>query len=355
MPKIKPRGVNFVRNISRGGLSIYDPIEVGHPQLWIPSPDLELLLKKGLVGFSMPGLANRTKNKLVKCKICELLGYPVPKSFKRTRPRFPGQDFDVKVQKANNAQIYNEPELSALRRYVIVCQTVNDIISDVRVINGEDLALLDKTGTITGKYQARFSAGIDIRELVSAEDTANLQSLLSKDVNMGFADQLPTEQPILGKILPVAEIFTRLSPLVGVTFRDSGSDQERNRGAELHRLVCSSLGYRNYRDDGRFPDIRHQLIEVKLQTSPTIDLGRVLPSSTEPLDLSQIGSHQIRHCDVRYAVFGAKTDGKTVTITSFVLTTGEAFLVRFKQFGGKVVNNKSQIRLPKNFFGIKAK
>lgn len=92
----------------------------------------------------------------------------------------------------------------------------------------------------------------------------------------------------------------------------------------LHRLVCEYLGYPNYRDDGRFPDVRHQLLEIKLQTSPTIDLGLVCPNGKEALDLPKISGKQIRHCDVRYALFYAKTDGRHVTLTHFYLTSGLA-------------------------------
>lgn len=133
-------------------------------------------------------------------------------------------------------------------------------------------------------------------------------------------------------------------------FKDGGYDQERNRGAGLHRLVCEALGYAGYQDDGQFPDVQHQLLEVKLQTSPTIDLGLVRPNSTEPLDVPQIQGQQIRHCDVRYAVFYAQTDGSQVTLTHLILTTGEAFFTRFPQFQGKVLNRKLQIPLPANFF-----
>ena len=134
------------------------------------------------------------------------------------------------------------------------------------------------------------------------------------------------------------------------TFIDSGHDQERNRGAGLHRMVCSALGYASYQDDGQFPDLRHQLLEVKLQTSPTIDLGLVLPSSTEPLDVPHIAGRQVRHCEVRYAIFYAHTDGELVTLTHLFLTTGEAFFTRFSQFQGRVLNKKLQIPLPGDFF-----
>ena len=144
----------------------------------------------------------------------------------------------------------------------------------------------------------------------------------------------------------------RKAALTGaIRFKDAGHDQERNRGAALHELVCRELGYADYRDDGRFPDVRQQLLEVKLQTSPTIDLGLVCPDSEAPLDVPQIGGQQVRHCDVRYAIFCATTDGVTVTLTRFYLTTGQRFFSRFPQFQGKVLNKKLQIPLPSDFFG----
>ena len=96
--------------------------------------------------------------------------------------------------------------------------------------------------------------------------------------------------------------------------------------------------------------MRHQLLEVKLQTSPTIDLGLVRPDSTDPLDVPKIHGRQLKHCDVRYVLFYATTDGTTVTLTHIFLTTGQAFFTRFPQFQGKILNKKIQIPLPADFF-----
>jgi hypothetical protein len=114
--------------------------------------------------------------------------------------------------------------------------------------------------------------------------------------------------------------------------------------------VCRYLGYADYKDDGRFPDVRHQLLEVKLQTSPTIDLGLVRPDGEEALDVPKIEGKQVRHCDVRYALFYAETDGNQITLTHFYLTTGEAFFNYFPQFQGRVLNKKLQIALPDSLF-----
>jgi len=338
----------YVAAIRQSGLSIYDSIEIGHPQLWIPTPALEEILNRALKAISLAGLPLRTRSKVVKEYICRALGYPVPPRFKRTRPRFPGQRFDTYVQKSDNLQVWNE-ELAPTRRYVIVRVGPGDVITRVKVATGTTLARLDTTGRLTRKYQARLIPGTQNAELVTAEDTELLQFIVQPGVDPGSGAG-PTDQPQAGQLLPIGEIFERLKSLVGEGFIDAGSDQERNRGAALHRLVCQCLGYTDYRDDGQFPDVCHQLLEVKLQTSPTIDLGLVRPDNTQALDIPHIEGRQIRYCDVRYALFSAHSDGKYVTLTHLFLSTGERFFTRFPQFQGKVLNRKLQVPLPTDFF-----
>jgi hypothetical protein len=338
----------FVATIRRSGLTIYDTIKVGDPALWIPTPELQALLDAGLRGLSLKGLPLRTSSKVVKTKVCEVLGYPVPKSFKKTQPRFPGQLFDTYRQKSNNLQVWNE-ELSPTRRYVLIRVSDDDVVTRVRVVTGEALALLDTTGTLTSKYQARCIPGNKPTELITPMDTALLAPFVTPNVDLRNV-ATPVKHPQARELLTIKVIFERLSALIGQKFADAGFDQERNRGAALHRLVCTTLGYASYQDDGQFPDVRHQLLEVKLQTSPTIDLGLVRPNSTEALDVPMIREKQIRHCDVRYAVFYARVAAGQVELTHLFLTTGEGFFGRFAQFQGKVLNAKLQIPLPSDFF-----
>lgn len=340
--------VDYKKAIKSSGFDIYSPIEVGDPRFWIPTRHLETLLNRALSDLDLSGLALRTRSKVVKMAVCEALGYPVPKSFKKTQPRFPGQQLDTYTQKSNNLQIWNE-ELSPTRRYAIIQLSDQDIVLKVKVVNGQELALLDTTGTITTKYQASLVPAANTHELISAQDTPPM--LLHVRSGVPFAKPTsPIDEPESGALLPIQEIFQRLSALVGLSFVDPGMDQERNRGAALHRLICECLEYSRYEDKGQFPDIRHQLLEVKLQTSPTIDLGLVLPNSKESLDIRQLGDHHPRHCDTRYAMFYAKTDGKQVTLTHLFVTTGADFFSRFRRFEGKVTNGKIQIPLPRDFF-----
>jgi hypothetical protein len=339
---------DYVATIKASGLSIYDKIPIGHPTLWIPTPQLEKLLHNGLQGLSLAGLPLRTRSKVVKENVCRVLGYPIPKSFKKTQPRFEGQFFDTYTQKSNNLQIWNE-ELSPSRRYVIIRVSDADEITQVKVVTGDTLAILDTTGTLTQKYQARCIVGEKQAELINNTDTPQLMPFVSHKIDLSKIDS-PVMQPIAGHLLPVAEIFERLLPLIGKHFPDAGADQDRNRGAALHSLVCNALGYTTYQDDGQFPDVRHQLLEVKLQTSPTIDLGLVTPESTEPLDVPMLNGVQVRHCDVRYAIFYAKIEGGNVILTHLIVSPGADFFKRFPQFQGKVLNAKLQIPLPAKFF-----
>lgn len=256
--------------------------------------------------------------------------------------------FDIYTQKSNNLQVWNE-DLSAMRRYVLIRISDSDIITRVKVVTGDTLALLDTTGTLTQKYQARCIPRSELSELITTADTSVLAPFVTQSVDLKHV-ATPINHPTAGELLPIDSVFERLSDLIGSTFADAGSDQERNRGAALHRLVCSALGYSSYQDDGQFPDVRHQLIEVKLQTSPTIDLGLVCPNSIEPLDVPMVQGVQIRHCDVRYAIFYAEISNSVVRLTHLFLTTGEMFFSRFPQFRGKILNAKLQIPLPSTFF-----
>jgi hypothetical protein len=83
-PPLDPQ--TFVAAIRKSGLTIYDPIKIGDPSLWIPTPELQALLDSGLRGLSLAGLPLRTSSKVVKERVCQVLGYPVPKSFKKTQP-----------------------------------------------------------------------------------------------------------------------------------------------------------------------------------------------------------------------------------------------------------------------------
>lgn len=331
--------------IAASGLSIYEPLQE-HPELVYSLEQLAARLNEELVGQCFDGPI-RTRSKLAKSAVCEALGYDAPATFTKVQPRFPGQDIDVYVQKSDNLQIWNE-EITPTRRYVLIGLDENDLATAVRVVEGQELAQLDTTGTPTTKFQAARQSGRSGSLLVSAADTPALIEEL-RPVDRLSAEELtelmPGHAPIPGKVLTIVALFKQLRHLAGEGFVDPGS--ERRRGEQLHRLVCQQLGLGAYADTGRFPDLVCQALEVKLQTSPTIDLGLVDPSSNEPaLSLSST----LRHQDARYLVAYGVTDGSYVELQEIVMSTGADFFSEFRKFGGKTQNEKVQIHLPADFF-----
>jgi hypothetical protein len=333
--------------IAKSGKNIYDTLH-DSPDFFFASGDLEVILRTGLVGLDL-NYPLRTRSKVLKSKICEILGYPVPASFKKSKPRFPGQDFDTYVQKSNNLQIWNE-EIMPTLRYVIIRLDEGSKVVGVRVVTGEVLAKLDTTGTLTKKYQAKSRATVTQSVLVSRSDAYSVQDAIAA---------LPKRKLTLPQsgtrsvtvdfncFLPIEALYKKLLNLVNKRLSDPGLDQERNRGAALHKAVCAMLGMSEYADSGSFPDVMEQLAEVKLQTAETIDLGLVSPDDATPLEFFP----HVRHCDVRYAVFYGAVVGNEVRLDHLVLTRGAEFFSFFQRFEGKVVNAKLQIPLPRDFFG----
>ena len=329
---VRKRSRPVVKAIRSSGFTIYDPLD-RHPELFLDHQTLEDVLNAALVGLSLD-YPLRTRSKVLKSHICEALGYPIPERFRKAQPRFPGQNFDTYVQKANNLQIWNE-KVTASRRYVIVRVNSQHIVTRVRVVTGEVISRMDRTGTLTHKYQASSRKEVRASELVSPNDTPNVVAKL-----------IATRSPTWRKFLPVRTVFRHLKRLLTTVIRDTGRDQERNRGGILHDAVCRQLGMPRWADDGQFPDVTEQLLEIKLQTARTIDLGLVCPDSEE-----QIADYpEFHHCDVRYAAFYGTIVATGVRLDNLILCTGRDFFSFFQQFGGKVRNAKLQIPLPSNFF-----
>lgn len=317
---------------------------------WLSKDEIQSKLSKsspdGLIGLKLAKYPLRTRSKVVKSAVCKALGYPVPNNFQKTKPRFPVQDLDVYSQKANNLQIWNQ-EIDPNRRYAIIRLDEGSVVKAVRVVTGAELIPLDTTGKLTIKYQAAYRKPFESSLLLSG-DTSLLRKWISPSLSAVADDSDAEDIPKRGTVLPIEGVYKLLQKLVGSKIEFEGLDQERLRGAELHSYVCSALGYGEYSDSGTFPDVPNQLLEVKLQTSPTIDLGLVLPNSTGLIgDMEELG---IRHCDVRYAVFYGRKIGMKVQLDYLLLCNGQEFFNHFSQFEGKEINSKIQIPLPKDFF-----
>ncbi len=336
--------IDYTENIARSGLTIYDAVDPFDQYLYIPTPELQRLISNRLVGLSLEGYALRTRSKIVKTEICEALGYPVPTSFKKTQPRFLGQNFDVYNQQSRNVQIWNE-DVDVDRRYVFVQINNASIVTAVKVITGDELAHYDRTGKLTTKYQATMTSYG--RDICSECDTSAVDGWIIKG-NRSLLAANPNSFPARMQLLKVGEVYERLLPMVGQSINYLNSVQERNRGAELHSMICDHLGYAIYEDDGTYPDILNQLLEVKLQTSPTIDLG--LHSPEDGKAIIQVDDMIFYSEDVRYAIFDGEVCGNRIILRNLYVVTGKDFTSYFPLFGGRGTNAKIQLPLPYDFF-----
>lgn len=324
---------------------IYQPL-LEYPEAVYTTAELEALLRHELVGrvFDAP---IRTRAKLAKQAVAAALGYPVPETLRKTKPRFPGQDLDVYVQQSLNLQVWND-EVSPTRRYAVLAVDSGNQVTAVRVVEGTALAVFDKTGTLTSKYQAKRRAGRTGSTLVSSTDTQPFISELGPAEHLEpdvLSQLLPVSEPTHGQVLGVAALHEKLLGLVGRVLEYSPS--ERQRGEQLHRCACKVLGLGSYADTGRFPDIVCQALEVKVQLAGTIDLGLVAPDSQEP---AVTLSPRLRHCDARYLIAYAVLEDGVFRIEHVVTTTGVDFFDEFQGFGGLVQNRKLQLPLSRDFF-----
>lgn len=337
--------IDFISNIRNSQKTIYDSIPDDDENLFIPISDLQRILRDHLIGISLSGYAPRTRSKIVKTEICNALGYPVPKSFKKTQPRFQGQNFDAYTQKSLNVQIWNEP-IDPERRYVLLKVDSEDVICAVKVITGKQLAGYDNTGTLTHKYQATMIS-LGRSALLSPNDTISVREYIAHP-SVNLFETSPNSKPKPKQLRSISQIYEALLPMAGSSIAYIGAGQERNRGAELHKLICEHLGYSQYQDDGTYPDITNQLLEIKLQTSPTIDLG--LHSPEDGACIMEVRGQRFYSKDIRYVIFDGEVEGDRISLNHLYIVNGCDFTKYFPLFKGKGQNAKLQLPLPQDFF-----
>lgn len=102
--------------------------------------------------------------------------------------------------------------------------------------------------------------------------------------------------------------------LIGIRLDPLKSTKER--GQDLERIICKKLGYtvNDCSLDGGYPDIKNQMLEVKVQESPTIDLGKFSPQFIETI------SGDFTTENIRYLI--ALTKPKTGEIEGIILCPG---------------------------------
>jgi hypothetical protein len=151
------------------------------------------------------------------------------------------------------------------------------------------------------------------------------------------------DKPVAGEVFSLEVLRDKLVPKLIGTRLDMGTT--KNRGQALEQLVALHLGYIITPVAlllGSYPDILNQVLEVKVQDSPTVDLGMSTPEYEETIP-SCLGASTR---DVRYLI--ALTDRQTSLITGLILCPGAKLGDHFTYAGAK--SYKSQRSIPMRFF-----
>lgn len=232
-------------------------------------------------------------------------------------------------------------------RYILVkVNTDTEIIESIIVATPDYIEKkFGDFGVPTVKYQLIINSSkrgqiLDAQsKMLTGEDTnAILPLLATKPI---VPHETIASAPKCGEVLPISIIKKRVaSKLIGKKL--AGQDT-KTRGQELERLVASLIGYSDTDSlVGGYPDIRNQALEVKVQVSPTIDLGRETPSfPTAPFEGLTITTE-----DVRYLI--GLLDPKTKKIEGIVLMSGRDIVEEFSLVGS--TSYKCQRSIPMSFF-----
>jgi hypothetical protein len=119
----------------------------------------------------------------------------------------------------------------------------------------------------------------------------------------------------------------------------------KNRGQALERMTLELLGYSladNKNLVGGFPDFPNQLLEVKVQETRTVDLGRFTPEKEEII----VSENNLTTFDVRYLI--ALTNSATGIIEGVIIAPGEKLGEIFTYISD--VSYKCQRSIPMSFF-----
>lgn len=151
------------------------------------------------------------------------------------------------------------------------------------------------------------------------------------------------DEPSSSSLLPLKEIqrFVK-NNLIGHTIPAAAT---KTRGQKLEEEFALALGYKLRAGEllaGGFPDIRNQALEVKIQDSPTVDLGMYSPEFLADIpSCSGFNTETVRY-------FIALTDPNTGLIEGAVLCPGVCLGNHFTYVGDK--SYKCQRSIPMSFF-----
>ena len=175
--------------------------------------------------------------------------------------------------------------------------------------------------------------------LYFAEDTLDMKHNVSDIYKMpsSNSDEFPHE----GDLLSLEIIKEKVAkPLIGQLL---DAPDTKTRGQLLEKKVIELLGYGEYSKlVGGYPDVPNQLLEVKIQDTQTIDLGKYSPQFIEKFEKDI----NLSTGDVRYLI--ALTNADTKCIDGIILCPGKELGVAFTYVSDK--SYKCQRSINMTFF-----
>ena len=174
------------------------------------------------------------------------------------------------------------------------------------------------------------------------EDTSTIKEISStqpvKPVN-------PFNQWPVGKGEVMAIEVIRDLVAVPLTGKVITSARTKNRGQALERLILELLGYDVHETaslEGQYPDVKNQLLEIKIQDSPTVDFGKYTPTEAQEV-YPEFG---VTTKDIRYML--VLMDKSTNCVQGIILMPGGRLGNYFSHVDG--ISGKCQRSIPMTFF-----
>ena len=150
-------------------------------------------------------------------------------------------------------------------------------------------------------------------------------------------------QPTSESLLPLSTIKgIVIDKIIGQSIAPAAT---KNRGQRLEEIFATALGYNIVDDEllaGGYPDINNQALEVKIQDSPTVDLGKYSPEFE--ITIPNCGDFTTRN--IRYLI--ALTNPETNIIEGAVLCPGKKLGLHFTYVPEE--SYKCQRSIPMTFF-----
>ena len=149
------------------------------------------------------------------------------------------------------------------------------------------------------------------------------QAIYRKDLE--DANVLANQQPETSLLYTLEEVAVLVEDLMGI---DAPRDEigrileVRPKGHWFEFEVAKRLGYNYPPAAGLFPDIRHQVLEIKHHTgkSVTVDFGRYHPGSDEIISETWNRQLQLRVNQIRYLI--ALAPPPTHKVATLIVLTG---------------------------------